>query len=37
VSCFVEPFWNLAHDGPAPRYGITVGVTLLYPDFWHGS
>ncbi len=37
VSCFVEPFWNLAHDGPAPRYGITFGVTLLYPDFWHGS
>ena len=37
VSCFVEPFSNLAHDGPAPRYGITFGVTLLYPDFWHGS
>lgn len=34
VSLFVEPFWNFAHDGPAPRYGITFGATLLYPDFW---
>ncbi len=34
VSCFVEPFWNIAHDGPAPKYGITFGVSLLYPDFW---
>jgi hypothetical protein len=34
VNLFVEPFWNLTHDGPAPRYGITFGATLLYPDFW---
>jgi hypothetical protein len=34
VSLFVEPFWNIAHDGPAPRYGITFGVSLLYPNFW---
>jgi len=34
VNLFVEPFWNISHDGPAPRYGITVGVSLLYPDFW---
>jgi len=34
VSLFVEPFWNISHDGPAPRYGITFGVSLLYPDFW---
>ena len=34
VSCFVEPFWNLSHDGPAPKYGITVGISFLYPDFW---
>ena len=37
VSCFVEPFWNVTHDGPAPRYGITFGFSLLYPDFWRKS
>jgi len=36
VSCFVEPFWNITHDGPAPKYGITFGLSLLYPDFWQG-
>lgn len=35
VSCFVEPFWNLSHDGPSPKYGITFGVFLLYPNFWN--
>jgi hypothetical protein len=35
VSCFVAPFWNVSTDGPAPRYGVTFGVALLYPDFWH--
>ena len=34
VSWFVEPFWNITHDGPSPKYGITTGVTLLYPEFW---
>jgi hypothetical protein len=34
VNVFVEPFWNIAQDGPAPRYGITFGVSLLYPNFW---
>jgi hypothetical protein len=34
VSLFVEPFWNISHDGPGPRYGITFGASLLYPDFW---
>ncbi|HLK12134.1 MAG TPA: hypothetical protein VKW76_12215 [Candidatus Binatia bacterium] len=34
VSAFVEPFWNVSRDGPAPLYGITFGLTLLYPDFW---
>ncbi len=34
VNCFIEPFWNITHDGPAPKYGVTVGVSLLYPDFW---
>jgi hypothetical protein len=34
VSLFVEPFWNISHDGPAPRFGITFGASLLYPDFW---
>ena len=24
----------MSHDGPAPRYGITFGASLLYPDFW---
>jgi hypothetical protein len=37
VNCFVEPFWNTSHDGPSPKYGITFGLTLLYPDFWNGS
>ena len=37
VSCFIEPYWNLTHDGPTPKYGITVGVALLYPDFWQGD
>ena len=35
VSCFVEPFWNISHDGPSPKYGIAFGVSLLYPDFWN--
>jgi hypothetical protein len=34
VSLFVEPFWNIAHDGPAPRYGVTFGAAFLYPNFW---
>ena len=36
VNCFIEPFWNVSHDEPAPVYGITVGAALLYPDFWQG-
>jgi hypothetical protein len=34
VNCFVEPAWNVTNDGPAPRYAITFGFALLYPDFW---
>ena len=34
VNCFVEPAWNVTHDGPAPRYAITIGFSLLYPNFW---
>jgi hypothetical protein len=34
VSIFVEPGWNIAHDGPAPRYFINFGAILLYPNFW---
>jgi hypothetical protein len=34
VNCFVEPAWNVAHDGPAPSYAITFGFSLLYPNFW---
>jgi hypothetical protein len=34
VNCFIEPAWNVSHDGPAPRYAITFGLSLLYPDFW---
>ena len=34
VSLFVQAFWNVSHDGPAPRYGVTFGLSLLYPDFW---
>jgi hypothetical protein len=34
VNCFVEPAWNVSHDGPAPRYAITFGFSLLYPNFW---
>ena len=34
VNCFVEPAWNVSSDGPAPRYAITFGLSLLYPDFW---
>ena len=34
VNLFVEPFWNISHDGPTPRFGITFGASLLYPDFW---
>jgi hypothetical protein len=39
VNCFIEPAWNVSHDGPAPRYAITFGFSLLYPDFWgsHGT
>ncbi|MGO9380069.1 MAG: hypothetical protein ACLP29_16175 [Dissulfurispiraceae bacterium] len=35
VSCFVEAFRNVSSDGPTPKYGVTFGVQLLYPDFWH--
>jgi len=34
VSLFVESFWNVSHDGPGPKYGITFGASLLFPDFW---
>jgi len=34
VNCFVEPAWNVTNDGPAPRYVITFGFALLYPNFW---
>jgi len=34
VNLFVEPFYNLTHDGAAPKYGVTVGFSLLYPNFW---
>jgi hypothetical protein len=34
VNCFVEPAWNVSHDGPAPRYAVNFGLSLLYPDFW---
>ncbi len=37
MSLFVEPFWNLATAGPAPRYGVTFGLSLLYPRIWHGG
>jgi hypothetical protein len=34
VSFFVEPFWNITSDGPSPKYGVTFGLNLLYPEFW---
>jgi len=34
VNSFVEPSWNVSADGPAPRYAITFGFALLYPNFW---
>ena len=34
VNSFVEPAWNVSADGPAPRYAITFGFSLLYPNFW---
>lgn len=34
VNTFVEPAWNVSGDGPAPRYVITFGFALLYPNFW---
>jgi hypothetical protein len=34
VNCFVEPAWNMSHDGPAPRYAVSFGFALLYPNFW---
>ena len=34
VSCLVEPFWNASTNGPTPRYGVNLGVSLLYPDYW---
>lgn len=37
VLVFALPFWNIMHDGPAPKYGITFGVSLLYPGFWQGN
>jgi hypothetical protein len=37
INCFVEPFWNLTSDGPTPEYGVTFGLSFLYPDLWHGG
>ncbi len=34
INVFVEPFWNVTHNGPAPKYGITFGASFLYPNFW---
>jgi hypothetical protein len=34
VSCFVEVTRNLSRDEPAPRYAITTGVSLLFPNMW---
>lgn len=34
VNCFIEPAWNIATDGPAPRYAITFGLSLLYPHIY---
>jgi hypothetical protein len=34
VNSFVDPAWNVSNDGPAPRYAITFGFALLYPNFW---
>jgi hypothetical protein len=34
VSCFVAPSWFRTVNGAGPRYGITFGVSLLYPNFW---
>jgi hypothetical protein len=34
VNCFVEPFWNITRDGPSPKYGVTFGLYMLYPNFW---
>ena len=37
VNSFIEPAWNVSADGPAPRYAITFGFALLYPNFWGSS
>jgi hypothetical protein len=34
VNCFVEPFWSPVNSENGPKYGIQVGVGLLYPNFW---
>jgi len=34
INSFIEPAWNVSNDGPAPRYAITFGFALLYPNFW---
>jgi hypothetical protein len=34
INMFVEPYWNVAGDEPAPEYGFVFGVGLLYPNFW---
>lgn len=34
LNCYVEPFWNTSYDGPTPKYGISFGISLLYPNFW---
>ena len=34
VNFFVEPFWSPINSENGPKYGFTVGVGLLYPNFW---
>ena len=34
LNVFVGPFWNITHNGPAPKYGVTFGASFLYPNVW---
>ncbi len=34
VNCFAEPVRKVSGEGPVPRYAITFGFALLYPNFW---
>ncbi|MFA6600016.1 MAG: hypothetical protein WC352_06300 [Candidatus Omnitrophota bacterium] len=38
ISWYVQPYWNFSGSERAyPRYGVSVGITFLFPNFWKNA